>query len=125
VHYREPAQLVPLGLAVVHAAGEGTAGAAAGWLFVALGRRFAGEREAAHEAQMQAQRLARLHEAEDVLANLRDLQAMSLNVSGQPAQALALLALNDSPGARARSVHERCLTHARRAAAHDGLGHRD
>ena len=112
-------------MALVDAAGEGTRGAAQGWLHVAWGRRFRGEVEAAQQALQHAQRLGEQFGDAAVLANVRDLQAMIWNMARRWSDALALLALNESCPPGLRSAYERGMSHQRRAAVLDQLGRRD
>lgn len=124
-HYREPQQLVPLGLAIVETAGEGSAAAALGWLHVAQGRRFLGEPEPAQQALAQGLRLAQRWADERALAQARDLQSMIWAAAGRHAEALALLEANRTLPQKLRSAYERGMTHQRRAPLLDALGRRD
>ncbi|MBL8363211.1 MAG: response regulator [Rubrivivax sp.] len=124
-HSRDPQQLVPLGLAAVEAAGEGTEGAALGWLHVAWGRRYRGELEAAQHALTHAQRLAERLGSVTAAANARDLQAMVWSGQRRWAEALQLLDANLAVDRALRSAHERSSTHLRRAGLFDQLGRRD
>ena len=123
-HYRDPAQLLPLGQQIVQVAGADPAGAAWGWLHQAWGQRFRSDGAAAQLALDQAKALFIGAASAAGLASCRDLQAMLLGLARQWEEALALLAQNDAVAAQ-RSAFERCQTHQRRGWACDALGRRD
>ena len=123
-HYRDPAQLLPLGQQIVQVAGADPAGAAWGWLHQAWGQRFRSDGAAAQLALDQAKALFIGAASAAGLASCRDLQAMLLGLARQWEEALALLAQNDAVAAQ-RSAFERCQTHQRRGWVCDALGRRD
>lgn len=124
-HHRDPAQLLPLGERIVAEAGADAVAAAWGWLHQAWGRRFRSEPEAAGQALAQAQAAFENADDEAGQAACRELQAMQLGLMRRWDEALALLALNDTPAASARPPLERSLGHQRRAWLLDALGDRD
>ena len=124
MHRRDPAALVPLGLQIVEAAGEGTLAAGIGWLQVAWGRRFRGERDEARLALQRAQQLTQDHGDAALAADCRDLQAMVLQMAGRDDEALALLDLNEAV-APLRRQDARVRTRLRRADVFNGLGRLD
>ena len=125
MHRRDPAMLVALGLQIVEVAGEGTAAAGVGWLQVAWGRRYRGERDDARLALQRAQQLAEDHGDAALAADARDLQAMVLQMAGRHDEALALLALNDAMPSGARRPDARVRTHLRRADVFSAQGRLD
>jgi tetratricopeptide (TPR) repeat protein len=125
MHRRDPAMLVALGLQIVEAAGEGTASAGVGWLQVAWGRRYRGERDDARLALQRAQQLAEDHGDAALAADARDLQAMVLQMAGRHDEALALLALNDAMPSGARRPDARVRTRLRRADVFSAQGRLD
>lgn len=125
MHRRDPAALVPLGLQIVELAGEGTPAAGIGWLQVAWGRRYCGERDEARLALQRATQLAQDHGDAALAADCRDLQAMVLQMSGRDDEALGLLALNEAEPATARRPDARVRTRLRRAEVFSGQGRLD
>ena len=123
-HYRDPAQLLPLGQRIVQAAGADPAAAAWGWLHQAWGLRFRSDAAAAQRALDQAQALFTEAANVDGLASCRDFQAMVLGLDRRWDEALALLAQNDALAPQRSSV-ERGQTHQRRGWVFDVLGRRD
>ena len=125
MHRRDPAALVPLGLQIIDAAGEGTLAAGIGWVQVAWGRRFRGERDDARLALQRAQQLAQDLGDAALAADCRDLQAMVLQMAGRDGEALALLALNEAEPPIARRPDARVRTRLRRAEVFNSQGRLD